>query len=260
MENKADFDELIEKLLKTDDKTLKSDIEVFCKTTYVPIYPSQDPALWEINSDMIEYFIRNPVVSNPKIINFDNTIRKCGEFNRKRKITTGIDVELKIELEKREFYWKSIIHRLIETIIFLSGRGLAFRGDNETLGSKNNGNYLSCLELIAKFDPLMFKHLDECDGTAVERFLCFIPSVGHKSKEIEVAMLTKLTELNININYCRGQSYDNARNKSGMYNGLQARIKEKSKNAIFSPCLAHTLNLIGCHAADVTKEDYNFFH
>lgn len=32
---------------------------------------------------MIDYFIRNPVVSNPKIINFDNTIRKCGEFNRK---------------------------------------------------------------------------------------------------------------------------------------------------------------------------------
>jgi len=51
-------------------------------------------------------------------------------FSR-RKITTGIDVELKIELEKRELYWRSIIHRLIETVIFLSGRGLAFRGDNE---------------------------------------------------------------------------------------------------------------------------------
>uniref|UniRef100_A0A2H8TGB8 Zinc finger MYM-type protein 1 n=1 Tax=Melanaphis sacchari TaxID=742174 RepID=A0A2H8TGB8_9HEMI len=399
-------DELVEKLLKTDDETLNSDIQVFSKTTNVPICPSQDPALWEINSDMIDFFIRNPVVSNPKIINFDNTIRKCGEFNRKlphdifkrkllngeikdrqwllystsknalfcfycllfsnkktqfsstnsgftdwkkclekveqheknlthnesiriwfsrRKITTGIDVELKIEFEKRELYWRNIIHRLIETIIFLSGRGLAFRGNNETLGSKNNGNYLGCLELIAKFDPLMSKHLDEygnkgrgnvsylshticdelitlmnkyvlnnivnevtvakyfslivdstpditkfdqltiairyvnLDGTAVERFLCFIPSVGHKSKEMEVAILTKLTELDINISYCRGQSYDNARNMSGMYNGLQVRIKEKSKNAIFSPCSAHSLNLVGCHAADVTKEGYNFF-
>ncbi|KAL4084944.1 hypothetical protein QTP88_027810 [Uroleucon formosanum] len=373
-------DGLNEKLLKTDDETLKSDIKVFCKTTDVPIFPSQDPALWEINSDMIDFFIRNPVVSNPKIINFDNTIRKCGEFNRKlphdifkrkllngeikdrqcstvsgftdwkkclekveqheknithnesiriwfsrRKNTTGIDVELKIELEKREPYWRSIIHRLIEIVIFLPGRSLAFRGNNETLGSKNNDNYLGCLELIAKFDPLMSKHLDEygnkgrgnvsylshticdelitlmnkyvlrnivnevtvakyfslivdstpditkfdqltiairyvnLDGTAVERFLCFIPSVGHKSKEMEVAILTKLTELNININYCRGQSYDNARNMSGMYNGLQVRIKEKSKNAIFSPCSAHSLNLVGCHAADVTKEGYNFY-
>ncbi|KAL4132815.1 hypothetical protein QTP88_009907 [Uroleucon formosanum] len=398
-------DGLDEKLLKTDDETSKSDIKVFCKTTDVPICPSQDPALWEINSDMIDFFIRNPVVSNPKIINFDNTIRKCGEFNRKlphdifkrkllngeikdrqwllhstsknalfcfycllfsnkktqfsstdsgftdwkkclekvehkknlthnesiriwfsrRKITTGIDVELKIELEKRELYWRSIIHRFIEIVIFLSGRSLAFRGNNETLGSKNNDNYLGCLELIAKFDPLMSKHLDEygnkgrgnvsylshticdelitlmnkyvlrnivnevtvakyfslivdstpditkfdqltiairyvnLDGTAVERFLCFIPSVGHESKEMEVAILTKLTELNININYCHGQSYDNAKNMSGMYNGLQVRIKEKSKNAIFSPCSAHSLNLVGCHAADVTKEGYNFF-
>lgn len=39
------------------------------------------------------------------------------------------------------------------------------------------------------------------DGAAVERFLCFIPPVGHKSQEMEVAILAKLIELNININY-----------------------------------------------------------
>lgn len=97
------------------------------------------------------------------------------------------------------------------------------------------------------------------DGAAVERFLCFIPSVGHKSQEIEFSILKKLIELNININYCRGQSYDNSRNMSGIYNGLQAQIKKKSKNAVFSPCSAHSLNLVGCHAADVTKDGYNFF-
>lgn len=50
---------------------------------------------------MVDYFIRNPVESNPKIINFDNTIRKCGEFNRKlpydifkRKLLNG---EIKID-------------------------------------------------------------------------------------------------------------------------------------------------------------------
>ena len=98
------------------------------------------------------------VEQHEKNLTHNESIRIC--FSR-RKITTGINVELKIVLEKRGLYWRSIIHRLIETVIFLSGRGLAFRGDNETLSSKNNGNYLGCLELISKFDPLMSKHLDE---------------------------------------------------------------------------------------------------
>jgi len=33
------------------------------------------------------------------------------------------------------------------------------RGDNETLGSVNNGNFLGILELIAQFDQLMESHL-----------------------------------------------------------------------------------------------------
>lgn len=69
--------------MKTDEETLKSNINISSIITNVSICPSQDPALWNINSDIIDFFIRNPVVSNPKIINFYKTIRKCGEYNRK---------------------------------------------------------------------------------------------------------------------------------------------------------------------------------
>lgn len=62
---------------------MHSDTSISCNTTNVSICPSQDPALWNINSDIIDYFIRNPVISNPEVINFDNIIHKCGEFNRK---------------------------------------------------------------------------------------------------------------------------------------------------------------------------------
>lgn len=44
---------------------------------------------------------------------------------------------------------------------------------------------------------------------------------------MEVAILTEWLELNIYTNYCRGKSYNNARNMSGIYDGLQAQIKEK---------------------------------
>ncbi|XP_026819360.1 zinc finger MYM-type protein 1-like [Rhopalosiphum maidis] len=360
---KLDSDELVENLMKTDDETLKSDINVSCEITNVSICPSQDPALWDINSDMVDYFIRNPVESNPKIINFDNTIRKCGEFNRKlpydifkrkllngeikdrewllystsknalfcfycllfsnkktqfsstdsgftdwkkyfekveqheknlthnesiriwfsrRKITTGIDVELKIELEKKELYWRKLIakfdplmsnhldeygnkgrgnvsclpHTICDELITLTNKSVLHKIVNEITSAKYFSLIVDSTPDITKFDQLTIAvRYVNLGRTAVERFLCFIPSVGHKSKEMEVAILTKLSELNIDIQNCRGQSYDNVRNMSGIFNGLQARIKEKSKNAIFSPCSAHSLNLVGCHAADITKED-----
>ena len=44
-------------------------------------------------------------------------------------------------------------------IKFLASRGLAFRGDNQTLASNQNGNYLGILELVSQFDPFLCEHL-----------------------------------------------------------------------------------------------------
>lgn len=63
------------------------------------------------------------------------------------------------------------------------------------------------------------------DGSPVERFLGFLPSVGHKAKDMELAHF--FSDLGIDMKNCRGQSYDNAQNMSGIYNGLQSRIKKK---------------------------------
>ena len=41
----------------------------------------------------------------------------------------------------------------------LGSRGMAFRGKEETFGSKKNGNFLMSLELIAEFDPFLVSHI-----------------------------------------------------------------------------------------------------
>jgi len=56
-------------------------------------------------------------------------------------------------------YWKNVLHRAVSTIQFLSVEGLDFRGEDENVGSKNNGNYLGCLELISKLDPFLANHI-----------------------------------------------------------------------------------------------------
>uniref|UniRef100_A0A8C5E2Z2 TTF-type domain-containing protein n=1 Tax=Gouania willdenowi TaxID=441366 RepID=A0A8C5E2Z2_GOUWI len=61
--------------------------------------------------------------------------------------------------ESERAYWLNILKRIVATIQFLSSRGLPFRGDDELVGSPHNGNFLGCLELISRFDPLLSEHL-----------------------------------------------------------------------------------------------------
>lgn len=57
--------------------------------------------------------------------------------------------------------WKEILTRILDTILFLGERGLALRGDSHLIGECNNGNFLGILELIGRYDPVLFEHLEK---------------------------------------------------------------------------------------------------
>lgn len=240
------------------------------------------------------------------------------------KSTGRVDVDLLSQYTKEVDYWKNVLKRIVAVVTFLASRGLPFRGDNETLGSPNNGNYLGCMDLLGEFDPFLADHLKKfgnpgkghisylsaniCnefidlmgkqvlfkiitevklakyfsisvdstpdvshvdqltfiiryvkDHEPIERFLKFIPIQEHKSEYLAETVLTFLENNDIPIDDCRGQSYDNASNMSGKYSGLQARIKDKCEFATFVPCAAHSLNLVGLHAAECVQEASSYF-
>jgi len=52
---------------------------------------------------------------------------------------------------------------------------------------------------------------------------------------------------------------DNGSNMAGIYNGVQAHILRKNRLAVFVPCAAHSLNLVGVHAADKSPTVTTFF-
>ncbi|XP_045464284.1 zinc finger MYM-type protein 1-like [Harmonia axyridis] len=113
---------------------------------------------------------------------------------------------------------------------------------------------------ITHTDQLAFiTRYNKEDGKPVERFLGFIPNPGHKAEDLYNAVIKMMEEHNFNFANCRGQSYDNAANMSGIYNGLQAKIKEISPLAYWIPCAAHSLNLVGEHAAGSCKASRDFF-
>ena len=95
----------------------------------------------------------------------------------------------------------------------------------------------------------------------VERFLKFINTNGqrHTGEYLADTILTFPEENGIDVENCRGQSYDNASNMSGIYNGMQSWILRKNTLAFYIPCGAHSLNLVGKCSIDVCDEAIRFF-
>ena len=58
-----------------------------------------------------------------------------------------------------------LLQRILDVVMFLGERGLAFRGDSEKIGDTHNGNFLGILELLARYDPLLQEHVGKVKST-----------------------------------------------------------------------------------------------
>ena len=93
----------------------------------------------------------------------------------------------------------------------------------------------------------------------LNRSVDFIESHQKTGKGIAEKILEKLKSDEMSIEDCRGQGYDHWANMTGKYNGVQAQISSINGLASFVPCTAHTLNLVGIHAAEVSPLMVTFF-
>ncbi len=114
---------------------------------------------------------------------------------------------------------------------------------------------------VTHVDQLSFiiRYVPVKQSRAVERFLKFLPNVGHKSKDMFDALTVAFAAYDLNFQDCRGQSYDNAANMSGCYAGLQALLTELCPLAQHVGCAAHTLNLVGKSAVESILDVGIFF-
>ena len=82
-------------------------------------------------------------------------------FLKNRKEATGVDLML-IDQRKAEVQkWRNILKRYLDCLLFLGKQSMALRGSDSTLLGDNKGNFLSLLELLAKYDPLLSNHLED---------------------------------------------------------------------------------------------------
>jgi hypothetical protein len=258
---------------------------------------------------------------------------KWRELDQKLKCGKTIDAVQQAQQNIQIKFWRNIIKRIIAVVQMLTSQNLAFRGSSDRLFEKNNGNFLKCIEMLSKFDPILEEHLrkvqlqrdckkwsvsylsktiqDELieqmtenvkqkiialikdakyysvimdctpDISRVEQlsliirivcldpktnefipeefFIGFFPVTDSSGAGLTELLMEKLKVLGLNVQYIRGQGYDNGANMKGIRSGVQRRLLLENPRAFFVPCGCHSLNLVLNDAASESGQLVGFF-
>lgn len=92
-----------------------------------------------------------------------------------------------------------------------------------------------------------------------EYFMDFINIHSTTGLDLSNVLIDNLKAYGLNLNDCRGQSYDNGANMAGKFKGVQARILNQNPRAFFVPCAAHSLNLLLKDAAETSSTAKLFY-
>ena len=88
-----------------------------------------------------------------------NCYLRWRELQRCLENDAGINVIIEENISSEAEKWKKLLSRIIDVVIFLGQRGLAFCGSSLRIGDVDNGNFLGLLELVAHYDPIVEEHV-----------------------------------------------------------------------------------------------------
>ncbi|KAL7301363.1 hypothetical protein TKK_0005810 [Trichogramma kaykai] len=88
-----------------------------------------------------------------------NHIEAVQIFTTRSKNQDVIDMHLEKQRLALKEYGRNVLKRVISVLKALIERNLSLRGDNEIIGSPNDGSFLKCIELIAEYDDFLRDHL-----------------------------------------------------------------------------------------------------
>ncbi|MCH95600.1 zinc finger MYM-type protein 1-like, partial [Trifolium medium] len=153
-------------------------------------------------------------------------------------------------------------------------QGLAFRGHDESVDSKNKvapaiqkdivaaaacettrlivddvrDDFFSILIdesrdiSIKEQMSVVLRYVDK-KGSVIERFLGLVRVTNTSAISLKLALESLFAKHNLSLSRVRGQGYDGASNMQGEFNGLKSLILKESKSAFYVHCFAHQLQL-----------------
>ncbi|XP_057660721.1 uncharacterized protein LOC130896558 [Diorhabda carinulata] len=172
-----------------------------------------------------------------------------GNYLGALELIAQFDLFLRLHIENYGNKGKGNVSYLSKTVcdefITLMGDVLLERIKSEMKDAKYWGLIVDSTPDVSHVDQLSVIFRYYLNSHVFERFFCFIPIHSHTGISLKHELLSLFRKHDLLINDCRAQSYDNARNMSRKYQGLQAHIKELNALAFYVPCIGHSLNLVG---------------
>lgn len=92
-----------------------------------------------------------------------------------------------------------------------------------------------------------------------ERLIGLVVAEHTDAASLKELLVTTINGFGLSLEQLRGQCFDGARNMSGIYNGVQAKIRAEQPKALYVHCFAHCLNLVIVDITKWNKIARNFF-
>lgn len=92
--------------------------------------------------------------------------KSCVVYEQWRQNKT-IDKDYEARILKEKSFWCKVIHRIMNITLTLATCNLPFRGHREVIGGEigSNGNFLSIVELLAMYDPVLKELISKPTGS-----------------------------------------------------------------------------------------------
>ena len=103
-----------------------------------------------------------------------------------------IDKKVQEQIKKEKDHWKKVLLRITAVVKNLGKNNLAFQGKNEKIYQENNGTFLSIIEMIAKFDPVMQERVQRIQHVAIHNHY-----LGHNIQNEVIQLLANETKSKI---------------------------------------------------------------
>ena len=126
---------------------------------------------------------------NPCLANHENSKMHTECFFKWSDLAVRLEINLTINnkinqaVNKERRKWKDILTSIL-AIVYLSKQNLAFRGHDESYISKNQGNFLELMKVIAKHNPTLQQHMIDSKFTKQGVATYLSPSIQNELIEI----------------------------------------------------------------------------